>query len=80
LEKHIPHRPDGTSQCFAERLVQSVSAAHPHEWVDFKHAGPAFPMQSTFSSHPHWWVERHLPPIVLAMQSSFVLHPQKFPA
>jgi hypothetical protein len=80
LEKHMPHTPDITLQCFAERLVQSVSAAHPHEWVAIKHAGPAFIAQSTFSSHPHVWLERHLPPIVLAMQSSFVLHPQKFPA
>jgi hypothetical protein len=76
----MPHVPVGTSQCFAERLVQSASVAHPHAWVDFRHAGPDFPAQSAFSSHPHVWEERHFPPIVLAMQSSFVLHPQKFPA
>jgi hypothetical protein len=47
LEKQAPQVPVLGSQCFAEGVVQSVSAPHPQLWVPATQAGPlAFPSQS----------------------------------
>jgi hypothetical protein len=75
----MPHTPVAVSQCFAEGLVQSVSAPQPHAWLT--HAGPLeFDAQSAGPSQPHVCIPMHFAPAVLAAQSAFVSHPQKFPA